>query len=59
VVDFIDRYQLLKLNQDQVNYLNRPISKEIEAVIKISQSKKKKKKKKKKKTPGQLNLEKN
>ena len=31
---FIDRYQVLKLNQDQVNDLNSPISpKEIEAVI--------------------------
>jgi hypothetical protein len=33
--DFLDRYQLLKLNQDQVNYLNSPINpKEIEVVIK-------------------------
>jgi hypothetical protein len=31
---FLDRYQVPKLNQDQVNYLNSPISpKEIEAVI--------------------------
>jgi hypothetical protein len=31
---FLDRYQLPKLNQDQVNDLNSPISsKEIEAVI--------------------------
>jgi hypothetical protein len=31
---FLDRYQIPKLNQDQVNYLNSPISpKEIEAVI--------------------------
>jgi len=31
---FLDRYQVLKLNQDQVNDLNSPISpKEIEAVI--------------------------
>jgi hypothetical protein len=31
---FLDRYQVPKLNQDQVNDLNRPISpKEIEAVI--------------------------
>ena len=31
---FLDRYQVLKLNQDQVNDLNIPISpKEIEAVI--------------------------
>jgi hypothetical protein len=31
---FLERYQVLKLNQDQVNDLNSPISpKEIEAVI--------------------------
>ena len=31
---FLDRYQVPKLNQDQVNYLNTPLSpKEIEAVI--------------------------
>jgi hypothetical protein len=31
---FLDRYQIQKLNQDQVNDLNSPISpKEIEAVI--------------------------
>ena len=31
---FLDRYQVSKLNQDQVNDLNSPISlKEIEAVI--------------------------
>ena len=31
---FLDRYQVLKLNQDQVNDVNSPISpKEIEAVI--------------------------
>ena len=31
---FLDRYQVPKLNQDQVNDLNNPISpKEIEAVI--------------------------
>ena len=31
---FLDRYQVPKLNQDQVNDLNSPISpKEIEAVI--------------------------
>jgi hypothetical protein len=34
--DFLDRYYMLKLNQDQVNYLNCPITpKEIEIVIKI------------------------
>ena len=33
---FLDRYQVPKLNQDQVNYLNIPITpKEIEIVIKI------------------------
>ena len=33
--DFLDRYQVPKLNQQQINYLNYPISpKEIEAVIK-------------------------
>jgi hypothetical protein len=31
----MDRYQILKLNQDQIKYLNNPmIPKEIEAVIK-------------------------
>ena len=31
---FLDRYQVTKLNQDQINYLNSPITpKEIEAVI--------------------------
>ena len=33
--DFLDRYHVPKLNKDQVNYLNRPISpKEIEEFIK-------------------------
>jgi hypothetical protein len=37
----LDRYQVPKLNQDQINYLNIPISpKEIEAVIIVSQPKK-------------------
>jgi hypothetical protein len=32
--NFLDRYQVLKLNQDEINYLNSLISpKEIEAVI--------------------------
>jgi len=45
--NFLDRYQVPKINQDQINDLNSPISpKEIEAVIK----KKKKKKKKKPRT---------
>jgi hypothetical protein len=39
---FLDRYQVLKLNQDQVNDLNSPISpKEIEAVINSLSTKKK------------------
>jgi hypothetical protein len=39
---FLDRYQLPKLNQDQVNDLNSPISpKEIEAVINSPPTKKK------------------
>ena len=38
---FLDRYQVPKLNQDQVNDLNSPISpKEIEVIIIVSQSKK-------------------
>ena len=38
---FLDRYQVSKLNQDQVNNLKSPISpKEIEAVINVSQPKK-------------------
>jgi hypothetical protein len=38
---FLDRYQVPKLNQDQVNDLNSPISpKEIEAVIKSLPNKK-------------------
>jgi hypothetical protein len=39
---FLDRYQVPKLNQDQVNDLNSPISpKEIEAVINSLPTKKK------------------
>jgi hypothetical protein len=39
---FLDRYQVPKLNQDQVNDLNSPIfPKEIEAVINSLPSKKK------------------
>ena len=38
---FLDRYQVPKLNQDQVNDLNSPISsKEIEAVINSPPTKK-------------------
>jgi len=33
--DFLDRYQVPKLNKDQINHINSPINpKEIEAVIK-------------------------
>jgi hypothetical protein len=36
--DFTDRYHLSKLNQDQVSYLNSPLTfKVVEPVIKISQ----------------------
>ena len=43
--NFLDRYQLPKLNQDQINSLNSPITpKEIEAIIKSLPTKKKKKK---------------
>ena len=39
--NFLDRYQVPKLNQDQINHLNSPISsKEIEAVINSLPSKK-------------------
>jgi hypothetical protein len=41
--NFLDRYQVPKLNQDQVNDLNKPKShKEIEAVINSPPTKKKK-----------------
>jgi hypothetical protein len=41
--DFLERYQLPKLNQDQVNYLNIPSTlKEGEAVIKVSEPEDKK-----------------
>ena len=41
---FLDRYQVTKLKQDQVNYLNSPIyPKEIEAGINSLPTKKKKK----------------
>ena len=43
--EFLNRYQVPKLNQDQVNDLNSPIApKEIEAVINSLSTKKKKKK---------------
>jgi len=38
---FLDRYHIPKLNQEQVNFLNRPIfHKEIEEIIKNLPSKK-------------------
>jgi hypothetical protein len=46
--NFLNSYHVPKLNQDQINEPNSPISpKEIEAVINSLQTKKKKKKKKK------------
>jgi hypothetical protein len=55
--NFVDRYQIPKLSQDQINHLNSPITpKEIKAVIKSIPIKKKKKQKnkktKKKNNPG-------
>jgi hypothetical protein len=48
--NFLDRYQVPKLNQDQINDLYCPISpKEIEAVINSLPTKNKNKTKKKKK----------
>ena len=39
--EFLDRFKILKLNQDQVNHLNNPITpKEIEEVIKSLPTKK-------------------
>ena len=39
--EFLDRYQILKLNHDQVNHVNNPIiPKEIEVVIKTLSTKK-------------------
>jgi hypothetical protein len=44
MVNFIDRYQVPNLNQDQINDLNSPISpREIETVINSFPTKKKKK----------------
>ena len=41
MVNFLDRYQVPKLNQDQINHLNSPITpKEIEVVIKSLPTKK-------------------
>jgi hypothetical protein len=46
--NFLDRYQIPKLNQDQINHLNSPRTpKEIEAVIKSLLTKKTKKPKNK------------
>ena len=40
--NYLDRYQMPKLNQGQINHLNSPITpKEIEAVFKIFPTKKK------------------
>ena len=39
---FLDRYHISKLNQEQVNYLNRPISKKEIEVMKKPPTKKKK-----------------
>ena len=42
--NFLDRYQVSKLNQDQINHLNSPvILKEIEAVIRKNKTNKQKK----------------
>ena len=39
--NFLDRYQIPKLNQDQIDHLNSPITpKEIEVVIEILPTKK-------------------
>jgi hypothetical protein len=49
--NFLDRYQVPKLNQNQINNLSSSISpKEIETAIKRLPTKKKKKKKKKSRT---------
>jgi hypothetical protein len=49
--NFLDRYQIPKLNQDKINHLNSPITpKEIEAVIKSTQTNKTKQNKQTNKT---------
>ena len=54
---FLERYQVPKLNQDQFNDLNSPISpNEIEAVINNLPTKKKKQNKTKQKTQDQKGL---
>jgi hypothetical protein len=43
--DFLDRYQVPKVNQDQIKHLNSPKTpKEIEAIVRSLPKKKKKKK---------------
>jgi hypothetical protein len=55
--NFLGRYQVPNLNQNQIDHLNSPITpKEIEAVIKSLPTKKKKKKKK---SQDQMGLVKN
>jgi hypothetical protein len=53
MADFLDRYQVQKLNQDQINNLSSPIfPKEMEAVINLQTNKQNKKQKQnKQKTP--------
>ena len=56
MINFLDRYQVSKLNQDQINHLNSHITpKEIEVVIGSISTKKKKKTKK---NPKQTNKQK-
>jgi hypothetical protein len=58
--NFLDRYQVPKLNQDQINYLNSPISpKEIEAVINSLKTKKQNKTKQNKQTNKQQKTKQN
>jgi hypothetical protein len=55
--NFIDRFQVPKLNQDQINYLNSPITpKEIETVSYTLPTPPPSKKKKKKKKPRMMVL---
>jgi hypothetical protein len=47
---FLDRYHISKLNQEQVNYLNRPILyKEVEVTQNLPGKRKKKRKERKRK----------
>ena len=64
ILNFVDRYHLLKVNQDQVTFLNSPIShKEIEAVINhpptTTTTKQTNKQTNKKTAQGQIVFEKN